>query len=80
MKNVAGRGPTEQNQAIERMRQERASPGATSAGGHGAAAPDNDTRALDPGLAGSGAPDTSAQTDTRRGNQTDAKPAGAAGR
>jgi len=31
MRNQPGKGPTEQNKATERMAQERASPGATSA-------------------------------------------------
>lgn len=67
MKNRPGVGPTDRNKALERMAQERASPGATSAGGDGAAAPDNDTREADPRLRGSGAPDTSARTVERRG-------------
>ena len=69
MHNEPGKGPTSPSKATERMAQERASPGATSAGGDGAAAPNNDTRRLDPALKDSGAPDTSANTDARRGDQ-----------
>jgi hypothetical protein len=71
MKNEAGKGPTEHNKAVERMAQERQSPGATSAGGHGADAPDNDTRKMNESLKNSGAPDTSAQTEARRGDKKD---------
>ena len=69
MKNEPGRGPTRQDKTVERMAQERASPGATSAGGDGADAPDNDTRQADPRLKHSGAPDTSANTAARRGDE-----------
>lgn len=34
MHNEPERGPTRQDKTLERMQQERASPGATSAGGH----------------------------------------------
>ena len=69
MHNEPGKGPTSQSKTTERMAQERASPGATSAGGDGADAPDNDTRKLDPALRHAGAPDTSANTDLRRGDR-----------
>jgi hypothetical protein len=69
MKNEPGKGPTEQNKAMERMAQERGSPGATSAGGDGANAPDNDTRKMKDSLKDAGAPDTSANTGARRGDR-----------
>lgn len=70
MHNDPKRGPTRQDKTLERMRHERSSPGVTSAGGHGADAPNNDTSA-DPTSARSGDNlNTSANTVARRGDVT----------
>lgn len=60
--------PTQPGKTLERMQQERQSPGTTSDGGHAADAPQNDT-ARDPrsSQAGRGDLDSSAQTTARRG-------------
>jgi hypothetical protein len=68
MKNATGKGPTNPSKTIERMEQERASPGSTSAGGHAADAPDNDTTKL-PGAVTKADSDASANTAARRGDR-----------
>jgi hypothetical protein len=69
MHNDPARGPTRQDKTMERMKQERESPGATSAGGQGADAPNNDTSA-DPTSSQAGHNlNTSANTAARRGDK-----------
>ena len=73
MDNDPKRGPTRKDKTMERMKQERESPGATSAGGQGADAPNNDTSA-DPTSSQAGANlNTSANTAARRGDKAAAK-------
>ena len=68
MHNEPGHGQTRHDKTTQRMEQERKSPGATSAGGHGADAPDNDTSA-DPSSSQARANlNTSANTAARRGD------------
>lgn len=73
MMNKPGSGPTRLNKTIERMAQERKSPGATSAGGHGADAPNNDTSEDPTSSQAGGNLNSSANTSARRGDVGAAK-------
>jgi hypothetical protein len=68
MQNQPGSGPTRQDKTTERMEQERRSPGATSAGGQGADAPNNDTSEDPTSSQAGGNLNSSANTAARRGD------------
>lgn len=68
MQNETGSGPTRSDKTLERMAQERQSPGASSAGGHAADAPENDTRQAVESSEDSVPSFTSANTAARRGD------------
>ena len=67
MKNEPGKGPTNPSKTLERMAQERDSPGSSSVGGNASDAPENDTTKL-PGAQSRTTSDSSAHTAERRGD------------
>jgi|GEM_PF-4081949 len=71
MKIESGQGLKRQNKTTERMKQERNSPGATSAGGNGADAPDNDTSQDPTSSQSGGSLVASANTAARRGDMVE---------
>jgi hypothetical protein len=73
MKNKPGQGPTNPSKTLERMAQERNSPGASSVGGNASDAPGNDTTRLPEAHATTNS-DASAHTAERRGDSARTKP------
>ena len=71
MDNTPGRGPTRKSKTNQRMAQERASPGATSAGGHSADAGVDDPPAGTGRSAEVHRADASTHTAARRGDDAD---------
>jgi hypothetical protein len=72
MKTANVPGPTRQDKTIERMQQERNSPGANSAGGQGTETASSDL--LQGGLSTQDAGNSSHDTAARRGDAAAAKP------
>lgn len=78
MQNKPGTGPTRADKTLERMKQERQSPGATTAGGHSADASNDDMSSASDSFRPAGPPTTSSNSDMRRGDVAAAKSVDAA--